>query len=111
MLADFLLIGSLTPQELLQRMSYDGRENLDAALAGGRGAIMAVPHMGSWDMAGACAGALRYPISTVAERLPRSPNDEGIRTRKRFGVNVIMLGRAAGSSITEALDCNGLVAL
>src|SRR5437773_2624355 len=111
MLADFLLIGSLTPQELLQRMSYDGRGNLDAALAGGRGAIMAVPHMGSWDMAGACAGALGYPISAVAERFPGSLNDEVIRTRKRFGLNVIMLGRAAVRSITQALEANGVVAL
>src|ERR1700675_943389 len=52
MLMDFMALGSLTPDELLKRVSYDGREDLDAALAGGRGAIMAVPHMGSWAMGG-----------------------------------------------------------
>src|SRR2546430_10570632 len=59
MLMDFLLLCSLTPDELIARMSVDGREHLDAALAHGRGVIMAVPHMGSWDMAGSYARALR----------------------------------------------------
>jgi phosphatidylinositol dimannoside acyltransferase len=110
-LIDFMLIGSLTPDQLLKRMSLDGRENLDAALAHGRGAIMAVPHMGSWDMAGAYAGALGYPISAVAERFPGSLNEAVVQTRSRFGLNVIMLGRAAVRSITQALEANNIVAL
>ncbi|HXC75716.1 MAG TPA: hypothetical protein VNU19_01560 [Candidatus Acidoferrum sp.] len=111
MLLDFMLIGSLTPEELLKRMSVDGRDNLDAALSSGRGAIMAVPHMGSWDMAGAYAGALGYPIAAVAERFPGSLNDAVVRTRSRFGLNVIMLGRAAVRAITQALEANSVVAL
>jgi len=111
MLLDFMLIGSLTPDQLVKRMSADGRSDLDAALAKGRGAIMAVPHMGSWDMAGAYAGALGYPIAAVAERFPGSLNDAVVRTRSRFGLNVIMLGRAAVRSITQALEANSIVAL
>src|SRR5476651_2172408 len=111
MLIDFMLIGNLTPDELLNRMSIGGRDNLDAALSAGRGVIMAVPHMGSWDMAGAYGGALGYPISAVTERFPGSLNDAVVRTRSQFGLNVIMLGRAAVRSITQALDANGIVAL
>src|ERR1700681_1013070 len=111
MLTDFLLMGSLTPEELLQRMTIDGREHLDAALAKGRGAIMAVPHMGSWDMAGSYAGALGYPIAAVAERFPGSLNDAVVRTRQRFGLNVIALGRSAVRGITQALQANAIVAL
>ena len=111
MLLDFMLIGNLTPNELLKRMSVDGLENLDTALSKGRGAIMAVPHMGSWDMAGAYAGALGYPISAVTERFPGSLNDAVVRTRSRFGLKVIMLGRSAVRSITEALEANSIVAL
>ena len=111
MLMDFLLLGSLTPEELIRRMTIDGRDHLDAALAGGRGVIMAVPHMGSWDMAGSYAGALGYPISAVAERFPGSLNEAVVRTRRRFGLNVIMLGRSAVRAITEALHANHIVAL
>src|SRR3982074_406931 len=111
MLMDFLLMGSLTPEELVRRMTIDGRDQLDAALAQGRGAIMAVPHMGSWDMAGSYAGALGYPIAAVAERFPGSLNDAVVRTRQRFGLNVITLGRSAVRAITTALAANGVVAL
>jgi KDO2-lipid IV(A) lauroyltransferase len=111
MLMDFLLVGSITPDELIARMSIDGREHLDAALERGRGVIMAVPHMGSWDMAGAYGGALGYPVSAVTERFPGSLNDAVVRTRQHFGLNVIMLGRPAVREITKALDANGVVAL
>src|SRR5438270_6793563 len=95
MLMDFLLMGSLTPDELVAHVTVDGRDDLDAALARGRGVIMAVPHMGSWDMAGSYAAALGYRIAAVAERFPGSLNDAVIRNRRRFGLDVIMLGRSA----------------
>jgi phosphatidylinositol dimannoside acyltransferase len=111
MLMDFVLIGSLTPAELLARVTLDGRDRLDAALSRGRGAIMAVPHMGSWDMAGSYAGALGYKISAVADRFPGSLNEAVVATRQRFGMNVIMLGRGAVRSLTDALRANHIVAL
>jgi lauroyl/myristoyl acyltransferase len=111
MLMDFLLLGDLTRDDLVKRMSIEGREHLDAALALGRGAIMAVPHMGSWDMAGSFGGVLGYPISAVAERFPGSLNAAVVRTRQRFGLNVIALGRSAVRAITQALQANGVVAL
>jgi lauroyl/myristoyl acyltransferase len=111
MLMDFLLMGSLSPEDLVKRMSIDGLDHLDAALSKGKGAIMAVPHMGSWDMAGSYAGALGYPIAAVAERFPGSLNDAVIRTRQRFGLEVIALGRSAVRAITQALEANSIVAL
>jgi phosphatidylinositol dimannoside acyltransferase len=111
MLMDFLLMGSLTPAELIERVSIDGRDELDASLARGRGVIMAVPHMGSWDTAGSYAGALGYRISAVAERFPGSLNDAVVRTRQRFGLSVIALGRSAVRGISEALAANSIVAL
>jgi len=111
MLIDFVLMGSLTPDELIQRASVDGRPHLDEALARGRGAIMAVPHMGSWDVAGSYAAALGYKISAVAERFPGSLNDAVLKSRQRFGMDVIMLGRAAVRALTEALQANRIVAL
>lgn len=111
MLMDFVVMGSLAPDELIARMTIEGREHLDAALSIGRGVIMAVPHMGSWDMAGSYAGALGYPITAVAERFPGSLNDAVVRTRQRFGLDVITLGRSAVRAITKALEANSIVAL
>jgi lauroyl/myristoyl acyltransferase len=111
MLMDFVLMDGLTRDDLLARVSVDRIANLDAALARGRGVIMAVPHMGSWDMAGSYAGALGYRIAAVAERFPGSLNDAVVRTRQRFGLNVITLGRSAVRAITDALRQNSIVAL
>lgn len=111
MLMDFLLLGSLSSEELTGHMTNDGREHLDAALARGKGAIMAVPHMGSWDMSGSYAAALGYRVWAVAEKFPGSLNDAVVATRQRFGLNVIALGRSAVRAITDALAANGVVAL
>src|SRR6266851_2729198 len=111
MLMDFLLMASLTPTELIERTSVDGRDHLDAALAQGRGVIMAAPHMGSWDMAGAYAAALGYPISTVADPFPGSLNEAVVATRHTFGLKIISVGRSAIRAITNALQANEIVAL
>jgi phosphatidylinositol dimannoside acyltransferase len=111
MLTEFLLVGSLNREELLERVTIDGLDQVDAALAKGHGAIMAVPHMGSWDMAGAYAGALGYRVSAVTERFPGSLNDAVVRTRQRFGLDVITMGRSAVRAIIRALEANAVVAL
>jgi phosphatidylinositol dimannoside acyltransferase len=92
-------------------MTIDGRDHLDEALSRGRGAIMAVPHMGSWDMAGSYAGAVGYKIAAVADRFPGSLNDAVVKTRQRFGLNVITMGRSAVRAIIDALASNSIVAL
>jgi KDO2-lipid IV(A) lauroyltransferase len=70
-----------------------------------------MPHMGSWDFAGAMAGIWGYRIAAVAERFPGSLNDAVVETRSAHGLNVIPLDRSAIRVIYEVLDANGLVAL
>src|SRR3982751_2396033 len=47
------------------------RENLRrvADVEDGRGAIVALPHAGNWDIAGAWAAAKGWPLVAIAERL------------------------------------------
>ena len=111
MLADFVLMGSMEPAEIESQNTYDGREHIDKALAAGRGAIMAVPHMGSWDVAGSLAGVLGYPIYAVAAGFPGSLEDAVVTTRQRFGLRVIPLGRSAVRQLLAALKANSVVAL
>lgn len=111
MLQDFVLLGDLSAEDVKARVSADGLEYLDAALDAGRGLILAIPHMGSWDMAAAYASAAGYPISAVAERFPGSLDDAVVGTRERLGMDVIPVGRSAVRSITAALAANRVVAL
>jgi lauroyl/myristoyl acyltransferase len=111
MLADFLLMGSLPPRELRSLVAIGGTEHVEAALAGGRGAIVALPHMGSWDFASSLAGTCGYRLAAVAERFPGSLNDAVVETRSLHGLEVIPMNRSAVRAIGDALDQNSLVAL
>jgi len=111
MLADFLLIGSLKPDEVRAMVTFTGMEHVDAALARGGGAILALPHMGSWDIAGSIGGIWGYRLAAVAEAFPGSLNDAVVATRSLHGLEIIPLGRPAVRRINAVLDDNGLVAL
>ena len=111
MLADFVLLGDLKPEDVLERVEVDGLELVDERLALGRGLIVALPHMGSWDMAAAWAAAKGYPVAAVADRFPGSLNEAVVRSRKRFGLEVIAIGRSAVREVREALAANKMVPL
>jgi phosphatidylinositol dimannoside acyltransferase len=111
MLTDFVLLGDLSKEEVLDRVSCDELPLLDEALDRGRGVILALPHMGSWDMAAAFGAALGYDMIAVAERFPGSLDDAIVRNRNRFGLGLIAAGRSAVREIREALSLNRFVAL
>ncbi|MCW2639839.1 MAG: lipid biosynthesis lauroyl acyltransferase, partial [Dactylosporangium sp.] len=60
---------ALSRDEILRTFRLDGEELLAADIASGRGAVVALPHAGNWDLAGAWVAATGWPITTVAERL------------------------------------------
>jgi phosphatidylinositol dimannoside acyltransferase len=62
------------------------------AVAGARGTILVLPHMGNWDTAGAWLAATGVPFTTVAERLePVSLFERFVAFRESLGMEVIPL--------------------
>jgi phosphatidylinositol dimannoside acyltransferase len=92
-----------------------GQEHLDAALASGRGAVMALPHSGNWDMAGVWMSQTRGRFTTVAERLkPESLYRRFIDYRESLGFEVIPLSggeRPPFELLCERLRDNKIVCL
>jgi len=80
-----------------------GAEHIHAAGQAGKGFILALPHMGNWDVAAIWLVAQGYPFTTVAERLkPESLFDRFVAYRESLGMEVLPLtGGAAPPS--EAL--------
>jgi lauroyl/myristoyl acyltransferase len=65
----------------------------------GRGAVMALPHMGNWDLAGAWLVHKGYPFSTVMERLrPESLFERFMAYRQSLGMEVLPLTSKGGGS-------------
>ncbi len=68
----------------------EGFDDVQAALAAGRGAICALPHSGNWDMCGLWLAQTHGTFTTVAERLkPESLYRRFIDYRESLGFEVI----------------------
>ncbi|WP_151774850.1 phosphatidylinositol mannoside acyltransferase [Streptomyces abyssomicinicus] len=87
---------------------------LKDALADDRGVILALPHMGNWDLAGAWVTThLGTPFTTVAERLkPDSLYDRFVAYREGLGMEVLPhTGGSAFGALARRLRKGGLVCL
>ncbi|MFG2006990.1 phosphatidylinositol mannoside acyltransferase [Spirillospora sp. NPDC048911] len=77
-------------ERILGRMRVTGHEKLFATLDSGRGAVLALPHMGNYEQAGAWLVHSGYPFTTVAERLkPESLFDRFVEFRESLGMEVL----------------------
>jgi KDO2-lipid IV(A) lauroyltransferase len=94
---------------------FIGAEHFAAAHAAGRGAVMALPHSGNWDMAGVWLAQNYGTFTTVAERLkPESLYDRFIEFRESLGFEVLPLTggqRPPSEVLAERLRDNRFVCL
>ena len=87
---------------------------LTEGLATGRGVIVALPHMGNWDHAGAWATLHHTTVVTVAERLkPEDLYEKFLSYRRGLGMDVIPLtgGDPPFPYLADKLREGGFVAL
>ncbi|GHC42503.1 lipid A biosynthesis lauroyl acyltransferase [Streptomyces cinnamoneus] len=92
----------------------EGLHHLQEALASGRGVVIALPHMGNYDLAGAWVTArLGVPFTTVAERLkPETLYDRFVAYREGLGMEVLPhAGGSAFGTLARRLRSGGLVCL
>ncbi|MEV5507132.1 phosphatidylinositol mannoside acyltransferase [Streptomyces orinoci] len=88
--------------------------HLTDGLDGGRGVVLALPHMANYDLAGAwVTTALGVPFTTVAERLkPESLYDRFVAYREGLGMEVLPhAGGSAFGTLSRRLRAGGLVCL
>lgn len=108
---------SMDHHVLTQRLDATaiGAEHVTAALEAGRGAVLAVPHSGNWDMSGVWLATNYGRFATVAERLkPESLYKRFLEYRESLGFEVIPLtggARPPFEILAERLRANGLVCL
>ena len=101
-------------EKVVDRTVAVNEETYRAALARETGTILALPHTGNWDAAGAWVVATGTPFTTVAERLkPESLYDQFVAFREGLGMEVLPLtgGAPPYETLVERLQAGGLLAL
>ncbi|OXM67543.1 MULTISPECIES: phosphatidylinositol mannoside acyltransferase [Amycolatopsis] len=91
---------SVDPDDIRARVgaTISGVENLDAALAEGNGAVVALPHSGNWDVPGIWAVGRYGPFTTVVERLkPESLFQRFVAYRESLGFEILSADGGTGS--------------
>lgn len=111
---DTFRIRLIPPEEFLKRHGSIGLENIERALEGRRGAVLALPHLGNWDAAGHWLHVLGHRATAVAEELrPLRVYELFLEHRRALGMGIVPLSdsRKVADDLVRLLGANELIAL
>jgi KDO2-lipid IV(A) lauroyltransferase len=106
---------AISSETILRDFHMFDADRLKAAYASDRGVVLALPHMGNWDAAGAWSVHIGVPFTTVAERLkPESLFDRFVAFRESLGMEVLPLTGGDSSpyrTLRARLQAGGVLCL
>jgi len=111
--AESLRLPATPPHVVDARFTIEGLERITGALAGGGPApILALPHLGGWDVGGSWLVRQGIPLTVVVEPLrPPALFAWFAGLRRAAGLEVVALGPGAGREVLAALAGGRPVAL
>ncbi|MBW3640428.1 MAG: phosphatidylinositol mannoside acyltransferase [Actinobacteria bacterium] len=102
-------------ERIIGGMLAVNEQRLRTSVASRSGTILALPHCGNWDHAGAWCSVTDAPFTTVAERLrPQSMYDRFVAFRESLGMEVLPLTGGERSTyriLIERLKAGGMLCL
>jgi lauroyl/myristoyl acyltransferase len=103
---------SWTPARIRSTVEVFNRSTFDTLIARGDGLVIALPHSGNWDHAGAFFSADGHPVVTVAEHLkPERLFRKFLAYREAMGMEVLDLDGRVTKTLQDRLREGRLVAL
>ncbi len=104
---------AIAPGEVTQRIRIcEGEDHLRAAVALGKGVILALPHIGSWEWGGMFLADVGWPMTAVAERLePPELFDWFVAKRGQMGLGIVPLDDSASGATMKVLRDGGVLGL
>lgn len=109
---DSARLGSMRWDEVEAVFTIDGFEALRLEMARGRGAIVVLPHVGSWETGGRWLAQQGYPMTTVGERLqPPELFDWFVAQRAALGLTVLAPGPDTIVRLLDTLRSGRIVGL
>jgi KDO2-lipid IV(A) lauroyltransferase len=109
LLLEFLRFDMLSPEEMLQRVEWQGEEHVRAAHAQGKGVLFVTGHFGFWELQ-ALVHALRLPPMAVMARALDNPwlNTRLEQMRTRTG-NAVIYRQGGVRKVLRRLQSGGAV--
>jgi phosphatidylinositol dimannoside acyltransferase len=93
-------------------IDIEGYDHVTAGIERGSGVILALPHVGGWDFAGAWLARQGLPPTVVVEPVePPELFEWFAGVRRALGMTVVQLGPDAGRAVLQALRSNQIVCL
>lgn len=103
---------SISSEEVEKRVVLDGIEHVRQGMAAGKGVIVALPHVGSWEYAAAYLCTQGIAMTAVAERIePPALFDYFVAQRAAMGITIVPLDKNSGRVLLSTLRDGGLVGL
>jgi len=90
---ELLRLPSMSDEELSRLVEFENLELVDRVLAEGKGIILATGHYGNWELLGAVAARLGYPVTAVA-RDSDDPETASIINSARESSGMRVIGRS-----------------
>jgi len=112
--AEVLWVRPHRSRQVRSRMVVEGLDHVVEAQHRGAGIILALPHVGNWEVAGLIADEIGLELVAVAEDLPnRRIRDWFVRLRNQMHIEVVLAGGGLKvmRSLEETLRRGGAVAL
>jgi KDO2-lipid IV(A) lauroyltransferase len=99
---ELLRLAQATDADLQEKVTIEGMEHLEAALARGKGVLVLSGHLGNWELELASLGSRGYrPNAVVKEIKTEAGNYAAERMRNSHGINLI----PRRNSIRQIMQC------
>lgn len=108
---DLLWMEGRPSAELLRLVEVEGGENVHAAAARGKGALLCAAHIGNWELHGSAHAATFGPMSVVARPLDNPSLDARLVALRAATGNTIIYKRKALATVLRELRSGRVVAM
>lgn len=110
MLFEFTRLPWLSGRKMEGLVKWNGLENMDRALAGGRGVIILTAHFGNWELLGACLGLRGYRPEIVVRELDSRLFERFVTWVRTRSGNRVVYKKGAMRKLMKRLARNSIVA-
>jgi len=111
LLTVFLKFSTMTSEQMLARVTFEGEDRVRAAHAQGKGALLFTGHFGFWEINALVHAVALYPMSVLARPLDNPLLHRLLESTRMKTGNSVIYRRGAIRRVLRALEANEGVAV